>query len=52
MPDDADPSMNTEAFRAFQAQPPEPEASSKTPLIIGGVVLAAIVVAVILFIAL
>jgi hypothetical protein len=50
MPDDAvDPSMNTEAFRAFSQEPAEPEPASKTPLILGGVVLAVIVVAVILW---
>ena len=53
MPDDvADPSMNTEAFRAFQEQPPEPAKPSRTPLIIGGAVLAVIVIAVILLVAL
>jgi hypothetical protein len=50
MPDDAaDPSMNTEAFRAFTDQPQEPEAASRTPLIIGGVVVAVIAIAVILW---
>jgi hypothetical protein len=47
-----DPSMNTEAFRAFTEQPAEPAAASRTPLIIGGVVVAVIVVAVILWLAL
>jgi hypothetical protein len=47
MPDNTvDPSGNTEAFRAFSNQPAEPEAAaSRTPLIIGGVVLAVAVIA-------
>jgi hypothetical protein len=44
-----DPSGNTEAFRAFTNLPEEPKAASKTPLIIGGVVAAAIVVALIVW---
>ncbi len=45
-----DPSGNTEAFRAFTNAPQEPAAaSSKTPLIIGAVVLAVIVLAVVLW---
>ncbi|MEV6489880.1 hypothetical protein AB0M20_14825 [Actinoplanes sp. NPDC051633] len=53
MPDEAaDPSMNTEAFRAFTETPEESAPASKTPLIIGGAVLAVIVVAVILWLAL
>ena len=53
MPDDAiDPSMNTEAFRAFTDKPEDPAPASKTPLIVGAVVVAAIVVAVILWLAL
>ena len=45
-----DPSGNTEAFRAFtEKTPPEPATASKTPLIIGGVVLAVVVIAVALW---
>ncbi len=45
-----DPSGNTEAFRAFTNAPQEPAAaSSKPPLIIGAVVLAVIVLAVVLW---
>ncbi len=44
-----DPSGNTEAFRAFTNTPPEPAAASKTPLIIGGVIVAVIVLAVIIW---
>ncbi len=44
-----DPSGNTEAFRAFTNTPPEPAATSKTPLIIGGVIVAVIVLAVIIW---
>ena len=47
-----DPSGNTEAFRAFSSSAPEPApAASKTPMLIGGVVLAVIVVAVIVWLA-
>ena len=42
-----DPSGNTEAFRAFSDAPQEPAASSKTPFIVVGVVLALIVLALI-----
>ena len=50
MPDEAaDPSMNTEAFRAFSQTPEEAAPASKTPLIIGGIVAAVVVVAVILW---
>jgi hypothetical protein len=54
MPDETvDPSGNTEAFRAFTSTPAETEpAASKLPLIIGGVVLAAAVIALILWLAL
>lgn len=55
MPDETiDPSGNTEAFRAFTNTPQEPEqpASAKLPLIIGGVVLLAAVVALIAWLAL
>lgn len=47
-----DPSGNTEAFRAFTSSPAEPAAASKTPLILGGVVLAVVVLAVIAWLAL
>lgn len=48
MPDNTvDPSGNTEAFRAFSDAPQEPAASSKTPFIVGGAVLAVIVLALI-----
>jgi hypothetical protein len=50
MPDNtADPSGNTEAFRAFTDAPREPETASRRPLIIGGAVLAVIVIALILW---
>ncbi|GAA4956625.1 hypothetical protein [Actinoplanes utahensis] len=40
-----DPSGNTEAFRAFtRTTPPEAEAPSKTPFVIGGVVAVVVVV--------
>jgi hypothetical protein len=45
-----DPSGNTEAFRAFTQQPaPEPATASKTPLIAGGIVLAVVVIALIIW---
>ncbi len=45
-----DPSGNTEAFRAFsQDAPQEPAAASKTPLIIGGVAVAVVVLALIIW---
>jgi hypothetical protein len=47
-----DPSGNTEAFRAFTNAPPEPAAASRTPLIIGGAVVAVVVLALILWLAL
>ena len=46
-----DPSGNTEAFRAFTNSPQEQTTASKTPLIIGGVVLAVVVLAVIVWLA-
>lgn len=53
MPDNtADPSGDTEAFRAFTDGPREPETASRTPLIIGGAVLAVVVIALILWLAL
>jgi hypothetical protein len=53
MPDNnVDPSGNTEAFRAFTHNPPaEPAAASKTPLIIGGVVVAVVLIALIVWLA-
>jgi hypothetical protein len=53
MPDNSvDPSGNTEAFRAFtQNAPQEPVTASRTPLIIGGAVLAIVVIAVIVWLA-
>jgi len=48
-----DPSGNTEAFRAFtHSTPQEPATASKTPLIIGGVVVAVVLVALIAWLAL
>jgi hypothetical protein len=54
MPDNSvDPSGNTEAFRAFTQSPPqESPAASKTPLIIGGVVVAVVLIALIAWLAL
>ena len=52
MPDNTvDPSGNTEAFRAFtQSTPQEPPApASKTPLIIGGVAVALVLLALIVW---
>jgi hypothetical protein len=46
----ADPSSNTEAFRAFTETPaPEAPAASKTPLIIGGIVVAVVLIGLIAF---
>ena len=43
-----DPSGNTEAFRAFTRDTPQqPETASKTPLIIGGIVVAVVLIALI-----
>ena len=39
-----DPSGNTEAFRAFTDTPQEPAPASRTPLIIGGVRTAVVMV--------
>jgi hypothetical protein len=46
-----DPSGNTEAFRAFTEKTPQqaPAAASKTPLIIGGVVVAVVLIALIIW---
>ncbi|MBL7255050.1 hypothetical protein [Paractinoplanes lichenicola] len=45
-----DPSGNTEAFRAFTQSPsPEPAPASKTPLIVGGAVVAVVLVALIIW---
>ena len=46
---ETDPSGNTEAFRAFTDAPAEPEKASRTPLIVGGVVAVAVVVALIVW---
>jgi hypothetical protein len=48
-----DPSGNTEAFRAFTDHTPQqPAAASKTPLIVGGALAAAVLIAVIVWLAL
>ena len=54
MPDNtADPSGNTEAFRAFtQSTPQETPAASKTPLIIGVAAVAIVLIALIAWLAL
>ena len=40
-----DPSGNTEAFRAFtDSTPPEAPAASRTPLIVGGIVVAVVLI--------
>ena len=44
-----DPGGNTEAFRAFTNTPQEPATPSRTPLILGGVVLAVVVIALIVW---
>jgi hypothetical protein len=45
-----DPSGNTEAFRAFtQSTPQEPATASKTPLIVGGVAVAVVLIALIIW---
>ncbi|WP_412752771.1 hypothetical protein [Krasilnikovia sp. M28-CT-15] len=51
MPDNSvDPSGNTEAFRAFTQNPaPEEPPASKVPLLVGGVVVAAVLVALIVW---
>ena len=50
MPDNTvDPSGNTEAFQAFTNQPAEPEAASRTPLIVGAAVVAVAVIALLLW---
>lgn len=46
-----DPSGNTEAFRAFTREP-EAATSSKMPYIVGGVVAAVVVIALIAWLAL
>ena len=53
MPDNtADPSGNTEAFRAFtQSTPQEAPAASKTPMIVAGVIVAVIVIALAIWLA-
>jgi hypothetical protein len=51
MPDNSvDPSGNTEAFRAFtQNAPEEPATASRAPLIIGAVIVAIVVIALIVW---
>ena len=44
-----DPGGNTEAFRAFTNAPQETETTSRTPLIVGGVVLAVVVIALVVW---
>jgi hypothetical protein len=45
-----DPSGNTEAFRAFTETPtPAAPAASKTPLIVGGIVVAVVLIGLIIF---
>jgi hypothetical protein len=45
-----DPSGNTEAFRAFTHNtPPEPATTSRTPLIVGGVIVLLVIVAVLIW---
>jgi hypothetical protein len=44
-----DPSGNTEAFRAFTQNPPQEQAASKTPLIVGGVVAVVVVIAILIW---
>ncbi|HEX5594611.1 MAG TPA: hypothetical protein VFX61_01105 [Micromonosporaceae bacterium] len=47
-----DPSGNTQAFRAFvQSEEESPQSSAKLPLIIGGVLVAALVLALIVWLA-
>ena len=46
-----DPSGNTEAFRAFTQAPKEETASSRTPLIVGGAVVAVLLLALIIWLA-
>jgi hypothetical protein len=53
MPDNTvDPSGNTEAFKAFSENAPqEPATASRTPLIIGGVILLVVLAIVVWLIA-
>jgi hypothetical protein len=47
-----DPSGNTEAFRAFtQKAPQEPAGASRAPMIIGGAIVAAVLIALIIWLA-
>jgi hypothetical protein len=47
-----DPSGNTEAFRAFtEEQSPRQATASKTPMIVGGVVIAVVLIALIVWLA-
>ncbi|WP_412737279.1 hypothetical protein [Krasilnikovia sp. MM14-A1259] len=50
MPDNSvDPSGNTEAFRAFTHNAPEEPAPSKLPLIVGAAVVAAVLIALVVW---
>jgi hypothetical protein len=50
MPDNpVDPSGNTEAFRAFTRDVPDEPAPSRTPLIIGAVVVAVVLIALVVY---
>jgi hypothetical protein len=53
MPDNTvDPSGNTEAFKAFtESAPQEPATASRTPLIIGGIILLVVLAVVIWLVA-
>ena len=44
-----DPGGNTEAFRAFTNASQEPETAPRTRLIVGGVVLAVVVIALVVW---
>jgi len=47
---ETDPSGNTEAFRAFTEKAPEESATaSRTPLIVGAVIVAVVVIAVVIW---
>jgi hypothetical protein len=47
-----DPSGNTEAFRAFTRTTPEAETPSKAPLVIGGAIVAVVLIGLIAWLAL
>ena len=46
-----DPSGNTEAFRAFSRTTPEIAAPSRAPIVIGGVVAAVVLIALLVWLA-